>query len=153
MSAKEAREMMEASLKADKRLMINFSYRFREGLQALKNQVESGIIGDIYFGRTVWHRRRGFPSRKVNWFFQKEMAGGGAPIDVGIHRLALALWLMAYPKPVCVMGSTYNHLAFVHAKRINTSIDVDEGTQKDIFYLYTILLSNLFYYFISTINI
>ena len=61
MNAQEADEMLKASKKSGRRLMVNFSYRFTEQSFALKNQVKKGILGDIYFGRTVWHRRRGFP--------------------------------------------------------------------------------------------
>ena len=50
MNAGEARKMLDAAEKARaKQLMINFSYRFSEQSQALKKQVESGILGDVYF--------------------------------------------------------------------------------------------------------
>jgi predicted dehydrogenase len=40
-----------------------------------------------------------------SWFIQKKMAGGGALIDVGVHNLDLALWLMDYPDVQEVSGS------------------------------------------------
>ena len=107
--------MLAAAEKAKRHLMINFSYRFTEQSQALKKQVESGILGDVYFARTVWHRRRGMPGFG-GWFGQKALSGGGPLIDLGVHRLDLALWLMGYPKPVWVMGSTYNPIATACAK-------------------------------------
>jgi len=61
MNAREAREMLAAAEKADKRLMIDFSYRFSEQSQALKAQVDAGVLGEVYFARTLWHRRRGLP--------------------------------------------------------------------------------------------
>lgn len=125
MSAAEGREMIAASKKAKKRLMINFSYRFTEQSWALKNQVESGILGDIYFARTIWHRRRGMPGFG-GWFGQKALAGGGPLIDLGVHRLDLALWLMNYPKPDRVMGSVYNKIAAPHAKKEGKSFDVED---------------------------
>ena len=57
-----------------KRLMINFSYRFSAQSRALKAQVDAGTSGDFYFGRTVWHRRRGMPGFG-GWFGQKALAG------------------------------------------------------------------------------
>ncbi len=125
MNAKEAGQMLAASKKAKRRLMINFSYRFNQQSQALKKQVETGILGDIYFGRTVWHRRRGLPGFG-GWFGQKALAGGGPLIDLGVHRLDLALWLMNYPKPVWVMGGAYNPIASRLAKEQKKAFDVED---------------------------
>jgi predicted dehydrogenase len=125
MNAGEGREMLAAAQQAGKRLMINFSYRFTEQSQALKDQVETGILGDVYFARTLWHRRRGLP-RFGGWFGQKALSGGGPLIDLGVHRLDLALWLMGYPKPVWVMGSTYNPIATALAKAEGVEYDVED---------------------------
>ncbi len=46
--------MLAAAKKAKRRIMINFSYRFNDQSFALKKQVEAGLLGEIYFGRTVW---------------------------------------------------------------------------------------------------
>ncbi|MBM4080519.1 MAG: Gfo/Idh/MocA family oxidoreductase [Planctomycetes bacterium] len=110
MNAKEGAQMNAAARKARKNLMINFSYRFSDMSQALKAQVDAGVIGDVYFGRTVWHRRRGIPGFG-GAFTTKELSGGGPLIDLGVHRLDLALWLMGYPEPVAVSGSAYNVIA------------------------------------------
>jgi predicted dehydrogenase len=125
MNAREGREMINAAINARKRLMINFSYRFTEQSMALKAQVDSGILGDVYFARTVWHRRRGLPGLG-GWFGQKELSGGGPLIDLGVHRLDLALWLMNYPKPSWVMGNTYNHIATSIAEKQGKKFDVED---------------------------
>ncbi|OGV50814.1 MAG: dehydrogenase [Lentisphaerae bacterium GWF2_52_8] len=125
MNAGEAREMLAASKKAKKRLMINFSFRFTEQSYAMKKAVDSGILGDVYFARTQWQRRRGMPGFG-GWFGQKALAGGGPLIDLGVHRLDLALWLMGYPKPSWVMGSTYNHIASAKAKQEKKAFDVED---------------------------
>jgi predicted dehydrogenase len=105
--------------------MINFSYRFTEQSVALKEQVDSGILGDVYFARTLWHRRRGLPGFG-GWFGQKALSGGGPLIDLGVHRLDLALWLMGYPKPVWVMGSTYNPIGSALAAERGAAFDVED---------------------------
>jgi len=125
MSAAEGREMLAASKAAGKRLMINFSYRFSEQSTALKQQVDSGILGDVYFARTVWHRRRGLPGFG-GWFGQKALSGGGPLIDLGVHRLDLALWLMGYPQPVWVLGSTYNPIGTALAQKQGKAFDVED---------------------------
>jgi len=105
--------------------MVNFSYRFSDMSYALKQQVDAGVIGDIYFGRTVWHRRRGMPGFG-GAFTTKELSGGGPLIDLGVHRLDLALWLMGYPEPVAVSGSEYNVIAKVLAEKTKKTYTVED---------------------------
>ncbi|MDA0337896.1 MAG: Gfo/Idh/MocA family oxidoreductase [bacterium] len=125
MTVKEAEAMNAAATRAGRNLMINFSFRFTDASYALKKQVDAGVVGDIYFGRSVWHRRRGMP-RFGGWFGIKEMSGGGPLIDLGVHRLDLALWLMGYPDPIAVSGSTYNRIAGPLAKEERKAFDVED---------------------------
>ncbi|EEG07079.1 Gfo/Idh/MocA family protein [Pseudogulbenkiania ferrooxidans] len=125
LNADEGREMLAAAQRAGKRLMINFSYRFSAQSRALKAQVDAGRFGDFYFGRSVWHRRRGMPGFG-GWFGTKALAGGGPLIDLGVHRLDLALWLMGYPKPTWVMGGSYDHIARPLAAQSGKDFDVED---------------------------
>ena len=125
MNAAEGEEMLAAAERAGRRLMINFSYRFSAQSRALKAQVDAGLFGDFYFGRSVWHRRRGMPGFG-GWFGTKALAGGGPLIDLGVHRLDLALWLMGYPQPTWVMGATYDPIARELAERAGKTFDVED---------------------------
>jgi predicted dehydrogenase len=125
MNAAEAAQMLAAAERAGRRLMINFSYRFSAQSRALKAQVDAGMFGDFYFGRSVWHRRRGMPGFG-GWFGTKALAGGGPLIDLGVHRLDLALWLMGYPKPTWVMGATYDPIARQLAQQAGMTFDVED---------------------------
>lgn len=125
MNAREGKQMLDAADKAKRRLMINFSYRFTPQSQALRRAVDSGILGDVYFARTIWHRRRGLPGFG-GWFGQKKLSGGGPLIDLGVHRLDLALWLMGYPKPTWVLAGAYNPIATALAKKARKPYDVED---------------------------
>jgi predicted dehydrogenase len=125
MSARQAKAMLDASRKSRKKLMINFSYRFTEQSQALKRYVDGGSLGDIYFGRTVWHRRRGLPGLG-GWFGIKEFSGGGPIIDLGVHRLDLVMWLMGNPRPLTVSGSTFGVVGPRLAKEQGKKFDVED---------------------------
>jgi predicted dehydrogenase len=125
LNTEEARHMLAASQQAGKRLMINFSYRFRPQSMALRSQVDEGLFGQIYYARTVWLRRRGIP-QLGSWFGQKKYSGGGALIDLGVHRLDLALWLMGYPRPVYVVGNCGNFIAAAIAQKEGKHFDVDD---------------------------
>jgi predicted dehydrogenase len=125
MNSREARRMLAAARKARRRLMINFSFRFTEQSWALKKQVDSGLLGQVYFARTVWHRRRGMPGFG-GWFGQKRLAGGGPLIDLGVHRMDLAMWLMGHPRPVWVLAQTYDHIAGPIARKTKKAFDVED---------------------------
>ncbi len=125
MNAKEAEDMIAAAKKADRRLMINFSYRFNPQSFAMKKLVESGELGHIYFARSIWLRRRGMPGFG-GWFGQKALAGGGPLIDLGVHRLDLALWLMGYPEPEWVMGTACSPIAAPLAAAQGKAFDVED---------------------------
>jgi len=102
----QAVEMAETARRFDRILMINFSYRFKPTTQAMREVVESGELGEIYFARTGWLRQKGIP-RGTGWFYRKEMAGGGPLIDLGVHRIDLAWYLMGRPKVRSVTGVTF----------------------------------------------
>jgi len=125
MNARQARAMLAAATKARRTLMINFSYRFTDQARALKRRVDEGAIGEVYFGRSAWHRRRGLPGFG-GWFGQKALSGGGPIIDLGVHRLDLAMWLMGNPRPVTVSGGTYDRIGSALAKRRRKTFDVED---------------------------
>lgn len=125
LSAAEGRDMLEAARQAGRRLMINFSYRFSPQSIALRAEVDKGVLGDIYFARTQWLRRKGMPGFG-GWFGQKALSGGGPLIDLGVHRLDLALWLMGYPRPRWVLARTYDRLAVPLARAQGKAFDVED---------------------------
>ena len=102
-SVKEARQMVETANKHKRILQIGLASRFSAGAQFLKQQIETGRLGEIYFARAVSIRRRGIPSWGV--FVRKEMSGGGALLDIGVHVIDLVVWLMGAPKPTAVFGT------------------------------------------------
>ncbi len=120
-----AQRMRDASRETDRTLMINFNRRFHASAAAAKRFCEGGRLGHIYFARSVWHRRRGFPGFG-GWFGTKSQSGGGALIDLGIHRLDLALWLMGYPQPVTVSAATYSFLGKSRADLEKKLFDVED---------------------------
>lgn len=105
MNAQEGRRMVEAARKAKRLLMVAFNSRWRPDVRFLRRCVEAGMLGDIYYGEAVYMRRSGIPGWGV--FIDKQMSGGGPLIDVGVHMLDLALYLMGHPKPVSALGATY----------------------------------------------
>lgn len=125
LNAQQAAAMVATARRKGLTLMVNFNYRFGEAAWMIHNAIEAGDLGNIYYARTGWHRNRGIPGGG-NWFSNKKLSGGGGLIDLGVHRLDLALWYMGYPQPVSVSGATYGELGKTLAARQGQTFDVDD---------------------------
>lgn len=109
-SVEEAEKMYAASLEANKVLSVMRNNRFNENSKYLKDYIEKGRLGDIYVAKAVWKRRRGIPG-KGGWFTTKELSGGGPLIDLGVHMIDLAWYLMGCPEVDTVQGNTFSKFA------------------------------------------
>ncbi len=105
MNAREAAEMVAAGRKAKRKFMVGYNLRFAPTNQLLKQYIDAGDLGEIYFARAQALRRRGIPGWGV--FIDKSKQGGGPLIDIGVHILDLTLWLLGHPKPIAASGQTY----------------------------------------------
>lgn len=128
LNAEDAQKMANCARENKKVLMYGFMFRFAERTQMIREFYKKGMFGDIYYAKTGVLRRCGNPG---GWFANKEMSGGGPLIDVGVHVIDLALYLMNDPIPVSVFGRTFNTIG----KRDNikdkvwyTAINADEYT-------------------------
>jgi predicted dehydrogenase len=96
----EARGILEAANKNSVKLMMGYHLRFNETFRELKTKMESGVLGDIEVAYATFigsgpffHRSDGHTPLPVpNWWWNKELTGGGALIDVGSHVINLLRW-------------------------------------------------------------
>lgn len=104
-NSKEAEQMIAAAKSAGKKLMVGQSFRFSPEAKALKRFVDAGKMGEMYYAKVRAIRRRGVPA----WgsFIDREKQGGGPLIDIGVHMLDYALWIMGHPKVKSVSGAAY----------------------------------------------
>ncbi len=120
---REARKMADAAKKAKRILMYALVRRFQAPTKLVKDYIEKGEFGEIYYARAVYHRRRGIPIGAKGWFVDKSRSGGGALIDIGVHALDCAWWLMGCPKPVSVSGMAYQKFRHLAPKRVKFDCD------------------------------
>ena len=106
-NAKEAQEMIDASVKNGKKLMVGFVRRFGNDTEVTKNFIDAGSVGDLYYAKATYLRRNGCPG---GWFGDKNYSGGGPLIDLGVHVIDLVRYLMGCPKPVSVFGATFDNI-------------------------------------------
>lgn len=99
-----AQKIVEAAAVSPGKFMICYNRRYRPDVRWIKSALSEGALGDIYQVKTGWVRETGIPGWG-GWFTNKELAGGGALIDLGVHMLDLTLWMLDYPQPLTVSGS------------------------------------------------
>lgn len=98
-TAEEARAVVEAARKADRLLAVDFSYRFTEGMRLIRKRAAAGELGDIFAADLVFHNAYG-PDKP--WFYDPRQSGGGCVMDLGVHLIDLAMWMLDFPEVVSV---------------------------------------------------
>ena len=104
----EAVKMRKAEKESGKILSIGFQPRMDPNMKKIKEIVESGILGKIYYIQTGGGRRRGIPTPFGTTFIEEKTAGIGAMGDIGCYSLDMVLNAIGYPKPLTVSGYTSN---------------------------------------------
>ncbi|MFC0678728.1 Gfo/Idh/MocA family protein [Lysobacter korlensis] len=105
-AAEEAAQMVQAARAAGQVLDVAFNHRRRGDIEALRGLIAEGSIGTPYHARASWMRRKGIP-KLGSWFTNREMAGGGALLDIGVHVLDYALYALGEPEVRSVSAVTH----------------------------------------------
>ena len=105
-TTEEAVEVMRAEKKSGKILTIGFQPRMSANMQRIKQIVESGELGKVYYIQSGGGRRSGIPTPYGTSFIAKDTGGIGAMGDIGCYSLDMLLNAVGYPKPLTVTGYT-----------------------------------------------
>ena len=98
----DALALKEAIERNGVKFMLAVPLRYQKTAVHARKLVDEGVLGDVYYGKTAYVRQRGIPG---GWFSCTKYAGGGPIIDIGVHRIDLAWYMMGCPKPVSVMAT------------------------------------------------
>ena len=93
-NAREAARVVEAARRADRLLLVDFSYRYTAGMQAIAPLVRDRTLGRVHAVDLTFHNAYG-PDKP--WFFDRAQSGGGCVMDLGVHLVDLALWVLGFP--------------------------------------------------------
>jgi predicted dehydrogenase len=99
-NVQEAHEIISAAQKNSLKLMIGYPARFNPAYRDLKEKINSGTLGDVEVARATniasgpfFHRMQDYaPTPVPEWWFNKELTGGGALMDLGCHMINLLRW-------------------------------------------------------------
>jgi predicted dehydrogenase len=122
----DTKEMKRLKAAADRRgLTYAFGRqsRFSGEMQKARQLVKAGRLGDVYYAKTHWYRSRGIPVGVGGWFTDAKRSGGGAIIDIGIHTLDNAWFLMGAPRPVAVSAQVFQKFGRLVPKEIRNDVD------------------------------
>jgi len=102
----EAKQIVDAAKKNKRKLMVGMNLRYRPDTMLLRSFINSNEIGEPFYVKCGWIRKQ---SSSEKWFTKKEESGGGVIIDLGIHIMDLALWLLDYPEISSVSAQNFHH--------------------------------------------
>ncbi len=116
MSLDDALEMEKVVKETGIIFFLAVPSRFGYANMYLRDMYEKGELGDVYYAKTNITRRRGTPT---GWFTDKKTSGGGPVIDIGVHRIDAAWYLMGNPKPVRVSANVFNKIGNYQTKGVD----------------------------------
>jgi predicted dehydrogenase len=97
----------EAVRSSGRMLQVGYVRRYDNNARLVKEFVEQGEFGELYYARASSIRRIGNPG---GWFADAERSGGGPVIDIGVHVIDLCWYLMGRPKVKSISANTYSKL-------------------------------------------
>lgn len=140
-NVEEAEAMVAAARDSGRVLDVVFNHRRRGDIQALKRLVDDGRLGRTYYAKAWWLRRSGIPT-PGSWFTQMALSGGGPLVDIGVHVLDYALFLLGNPAVKSVTASTYDLLGSkgFGASRTSTKTGAGSARKFDVEDLATVFM-------------
>lgn len=100
-----ARRIADVASNAAGVCMVGFHNRYRAVVEQFKQLQSTGRFGELTHVQANYVRQDGVPEHG-GWFTREAIAGGGALIDIGVHAIDLALYLLDYPRVEEVVGTT-----------------------------------------------
>jgi predicted dehydrogenase len=99
MDAAGGQEIIHRAGETGRIVMVGHMWRFDEEVNALRSEVLAGRLGDIVKTKGYGIHVNWGPE---GWFTKKDLAGGGALIDMGVHAIDTVRYLLGDPAPVRV---------------------------------------------------
>jgi predicted dehydrogenase len=103
-TAAEAQAVIDAARQADRLIGVDFSYRYTQGMQRIAEIVRAGELGHVFAIDLVFHNAYG-PDKA--WFYDPVRSGGGCVMDLGVHLVDLALWILDFPDVSAVTSKLF----------------------------------------------
>lgn len=103
-SLESAERIAAAARAADGFCAVGLTMRHSPLTTRAADYRDDGRFGSLSHVRVEYLRRGGVPGGGRGWFVDDELAGGGVLMDLGVHVVDLALYLLEYPSVAEVTG-------------------------------------------------
>jgi predicted dehydrogenase len=98
LSSAGVERIRRAADRAGRVVMVGMNHRFRNDVQAVRSFLKGGDLGGVVGVRGGWYMCR-TTGQAWGWRQQRQQAGGGSMLDLGLSLSDLALWLTGCPTP------------------------------------------------------
>ena len=109
----EARAIRQAEADTGHFVTVGFQPRYGANFKKIKEVIDSGVLGQIYYVVVGGGRVMGIPGHT---YVQKDKAVIGAVGDIGCYGLDLVMYAMGYPKPKTVSARLFAHFGETPSK-------------------------------------
>lgn len=103
---KETLEIRDLSRKHGVHVMVGMNHRFRPDVVNLKNAIDRGEIGQVYYVKAGWVKQR---STDARWIANADLSGGGVLLDLGVSVIDMVLQVLDFGAIKEVSASTFHH--------------------------------------------
>ncbi len=126
LSVAEGEEMLAASRRTGRKLMIAHMWRFDREILWLRELVASGVLGKVFKVKShaIWLYEGPPPGA---WFVTRDLAGGGALADMGIHSIDTLRYVLGEARPVKVLANVGTHFRDIALDDTATAMVEFEG--------------------------
>ncbi|MFB6087141.1 MAG: Gfo/Idh/MocA family protein [Haloarculaceae archaeon] len=117
----DATAMAEAAEEAGVELGVQNVRIFSDGTQTARRLADAGRLGETYYARGVYSRRRGRPyvdGYGTPSFVSQDAAGGGPVLDVGTYVVGQMLYLLGNADVERVSGQTFEYTDDAYASEL-----------------------------------
>jgi predicted dehydrogenase len=125
----DAERMCRTAQETDRMLAMQLASLFSKETLAAKRLIDEGHLGKPYYAKSSYYRRRGRPyvdGYGSSSFVQKEVAAGGALLDMGVYHVGQMLYLLGNPEVLTVSGATHQEIAMYEQRRAESRYGVEE---------------------------
>jgi predicted dehydrogenase len=105
-SGLQASEMIECADRTERILMVGHMWRFDTEVNYIRDLVQSARLGEIIKTKGYGVHVNWGPT---GWFVDKDLAGGGALADMGVHAIDAVRYLLDDPHPQEVYAKISTH--------------------------------------------
>jgi predicted dehydrogenase len=95
----EAKQMLDLAKKSGVLHFYGENQIFMPQIARVKELIARGVLGQVFWIRC----REAHLTQHSSWFWEPDLAGGGVLLDLGVHTLEVARYLMG-KKPISVLG-------------------------------------------------